>query len=259
MQLRYSFRVYPSAGQRTALARAFGCARAVFNDALRVREEARAAGRPFVTSAELSKRLTAAKKTPQRAWLGEVSAVILQQSLRDLDTAAGTRRIWWALAGTAVLAASVAGGLLLSGTLPLKNQPEATTTSRVVRAASGWQSVAGVSIQRGDRIVVRFVSGEWTADHRMLPMTGPAGYEADTDQLPVGTKACKVKASAPYGALLVRLAGDENFPVHTVDRRLTFRAAADAALQLGINDAAGLCSEDDKGTLTVQVTVTRQR
>ncbi|WP_406841599.1 RNA-guided endonuclease InsQ/TnpB family protein (plasmid) [Streptomyces sp. AHU1] len=87
MQLRYSFRVYPSAGQRTALARAFGCARVVFNDALRVREEARAAGLPFVTSAELSKRLTAAKKTPERAWLGEVSAVILQQSLRDLDTA----------------------------------------------------------------------------------------------------------------------------------------------------------------------------
>ncbi|MFJ7264343.1 RNA-guided endonuclease InsQ/TnpB family protein [Streptomyces globosus] len=87
MQLRYSFRVYPSAGQRTALARAFGCARVVFNDALRVREEARAAGLPFVTSAELSKRLTAVKKTPERAWLGEVSAVILQQSLRDLDTA----------------------------------------------------------------------------------------------------------------------------------------------------------------------------
>ncbi|MFE5536308.1 helix-turn-helix domain-containing protein, partial [Streptomyces sp. NPDC056519] len=33
MQLRYSFRVYPSAGQRLALARAFGCARVVFNDA----------------------------------------------------------------------------------------------------------------------------------------------------------------------------------------------------------------------------------
>ncbi|MGA5880517.1 RNA-guided endonuclease InsQ/TnpB family protein [Streptomyces cellulosae] len=87
MQLRYSFRVYPSAGQRSALARAFGCARVVFNDALRVREEARAAGLPFVTSAELSKHLTAVKKTPERAWLGEVSAVILQQSLRDLDTA----------------------------------------------------------------------------------------------------------------------------------------------------------------------------
>lgn len=87
VQLRYSFRVYPSAGQRSALARAFGCARVVFNDALRLREEARAAGLPFVTSAELSKRLTAAKKAPERVWLGEVSAVILQQSLRDLDTA----------------------------------------------------------------------------------------------------------------------------------------------------------------------------
>ncbi|MFD8076164.1 RNA-guided endonuclease InsQ/TnpB family protein [Streptomyces sp. NPDC059718] len=87
MQLRYSFRVYPSFGQRTALARAFGCARVVFNDALRVREEARAAGLPFVPSAELSKQLTVAKKTPERAWLDEVSSVVLQQSLRDLDAA----------------------------------------------------------------------------------------------------------------------------------------------------------------------------
>ncbi|MFF3249417.1 RNA-guided endonuclease InsQ/TnpB family protein [Actinacidiphila glaucinigra] len=87
MQLRYSFRVYPSAGQRIALARAFGCARVVFNDALRVREQARAAGLPFVPSAELSKQLTVAKKTPERAWLGEVSSVVLQQSLRDLDAA----------------------------------------------------------------------------------------------------------------------------------------------------------------------------
>ncbi|WP_411130179.1 RNA-guided endonuclease InsQ/TnpB family protein [Streptomyces sp. x-19] len=87
MQLRYAFRVYPSAGQRGSLARAFGCARVVFNDALRVREDARATGLSFVTSGELSKRLTAAKKTPGRAWLAEVSSVILQQSLRDLDTA----------------------------------------------------------------------------------------------------------------------------------------------------------------------------
>ncbi|MEV6293097.1 RNA-guided endonuclease TnpB family protein [Streptomyces sp. NPDC051896] len=87
MRLRYSFRVYPSAGQRQSLAGAFGCARVVFNDALRVREDARVAGLPFVTSGELSKRLTAAKKTPERAWLAEVSSVILQQSLRDLDTA----------------------------------------------------------------------------------------------------------------------------------------------------------------------------
>nr|WP_236255648.1 helix-turn-helix domain-containing protein [Streptomyces hygroscopicus] len=30
MQLRYSFRLYPGDGQRTALARAFGCARVVY-------------------------------------------------------------------------------------------------------------------------------------------------------------------------------------------------------------------------------------
>ncbi|CAL9638791.1 hypothetical protein SUDANB132_06302 [Streptomyces sp. enrichment culture] len=88
VQLRYGFRLYPSVGQRTALARAFGCARVVYNDALRARETARAEGLPFPKIGDLSKRLiTKAKQTPERAWLGEVSAVVLQQSLRDLDAA----------------------------------------------------------------------------------------------------------------------------------------------------------------------------
>ncbi|WP_420077785.1 RNA-guided endonuclease InsQ/TnpB family protein [Streptomyces sp. JL3001] len=87
MQLRYGFRLYPSAGQRMALARAFGCARVVYNDALRARE-ARSEGMPFPKTGDLSKLLiTEAKNTPERVWLGEVSAVILQQSLRDLDAA----------------------------------------------------------------------------------------------------------------------------------------------------------------------------
>ncbi|MFC7014959.1 RNA-guided endonuclease InsQ/TnpB family protein [Streptomyces viridiviolaceus] len=88
MQLRYSFRLYPSAGQRIGLARAFGCARVVYNDALRVRETARGEGLPFPKTGDLSKQLiTEAKSRPERAWLGEVSAVVLQQSLRDLDAA----------------------------------------------------------------------------------------------------------------------------------------------------------------------------
>ena len=87
MQLRYNYRLYPAPGQDAALARAFGCARVVFNDGLRARQEAFAAGRPYLADAELSKRLTAAKATPERAWLGEVSAVVLQQSLADLNTA----------------------------------------------------------------------------------------------------------------------------------------------------------------------------
>jgi putative transposase len=88
VQLRYNFRIDPTLGQANRLARAFGCARVVFNDGLRVRKEARAAGLPYPKTADLSKALiTEAKLTPERAWLGEVSAVVLQQSLRDLDTA----------------------------------------------------------------------------------------------------------------------------------------------------------------------------
>jgi putative transposase len=87
MQLRYNYRLYPSPGQRAALARAFGCARVVFNDALCARQEARAAGLPYIADTELSAALTAAKATPERAWLGEVSAVVLQQALADLNAA----------------------------------------------------------------------------------------------------------------------------------------------------------------------------
>jgi len=97
MQLRYSYRLYPSLSQRMALARAFGCARVVFNDGLRIREEAHAAGLPYVTDAELSARLTAAKASPERAWLGDVSAVVLQQALADLNAA--YRNFFASLAG----------------------------------------------------------------------------------------------------------------------------------------------------------------
>ncbi len=88
MQLRYNFRLYPTPGQQIALAKAFGCARTVYNDGLRARQEAHATGRPYISDTDLSKHVvTEAKKTPQRAWLGEVSAVVLQQALADLNTA----------------------------------------------------------------------------------------------------------------------------------------------------------------------------
>ncbi|PWU55295.1 transposase [Micromonospora sp. S4605] len=88
MQLRYNFRVYPTPGQQTELAKAFGCARVVFNDGLRARQDAHEQGLPYVSDAELSRRvITEAKKTQARAWLGEVSAVVLQQALADLNTA----------------------------------------------------------------------------------------------------------------------------------------------------------------------------
>lgn len=60
----------------------------VFNDGLRARREAHAAGQPYIRDTDLQKLvITAAKRTTERGWLGEVSSVVLVQSLRDLHTA----------------------------------------------------------------------------------------------------------------------------------------------------------------------------
>jgi putative transposase len=72
----------------------------VFSDALCARQDAHAAGRPYLTDGELPAGLTAARASPERARLGEFSAVVLQQALADLTaayrnffaSAAGTRK-----------------------------------------------------------------------------------------------------------------------------------------------------------------------
>lgn len=88
MKLRYNYRLDPVPGQRMALAKAFGCARVVFNDGLRIRQEAHAAGLPYIKDTDLQRQvITAAKKMPGRTWLGEVSSVALVQALADLHTA----------------------------------------------------------------------------------------------------------------------------------------------------------------------------
>lgn len=87
MLKRYRYRAYPTRGQRTSAFQLFGCVRVVWNDALAARENARKQGRHVPTRNELSAALTKAKKTPERSWLSNVSAVPLQQSLADLDRA----------------------------------------------------------------------------------------------------------------------------------------------------------------------------
>jgi putative transposase len=92
VQLRYNFRVYPTPGQRIALARAFGCARVVYNDNLHARGQAHAAG-VKLSDTDLQRRVvTEAKRTPERAWLAEVSSVVLVQACQDARTA---YRNWW--------------------------------------------------------------------------------------------------------------------------------------------------------------------
>ncbi|MFC3493560.1 RNA-guided endonuclease InsQ/TnpB family protein [Glycomyces rhizosphaerae] len=88
MLLRYQFRAFPGGPERARAARTFGCARTVYNDAVAARRAAFAAGLPCPSSAKLQKLLiTEAKRTPERAWLAEVSPVPLQQAVRDCDQA----------------------------------------------------------------------------------------------------------------------------------------------------------------------------
>jgi putative transposase len=83
MLVRYRYRIYPSPGHQKALARAFGCARVVFNDCLRLREACHAAGEK-INDTEVQRRvITLAKSTPERAWLAEVASVPLVQACQD--------------------------------------------------------------------------------------------------------------------------------------------------------------------------------
>ena len=83
MQVRYRYRIYPSAGQQQALARAFGCARVVYNDCLQLRDVCYAAGEQ-ISDTEVQRRvITLAKLTTERAWLAEVASVALVQACQD--------------------------------------------------------------------------------------------------------------------------------------------------------------------------------
>ena len=84
---RYRYRAYPRKGQTQPIAALFGCVRAVYNDALAYSEEQYHQTKKKPSGKELSARLTRLKQTTEKAWLRDVSAVALQQSLRDLDKA----------------------------------------------------------------------------------------------------------------------------------------------------------------------------
>lgn len=83
----YRFRFYPSPEQEVTLARTFGCARFAYNHMLRLRTDAWFQRQERVGYHATSAALTALKKTPEHAWLNEVSSVPVQQALRHLQTA----------------------------------------------------------------------------------------------------------------------------------------------------------------------------
>ncbi|MDY7007883.1 MAG: RNA-guided endonuclease TnpB family protein [Cyanobacteriota bacterium] len=88
MKARYRYRIYPTKYQQTKLAQLFGCVRVVWNDSLACCQEKYGSGGKKPTNSELQKQfITHAKKTEDREWLSEVSAIPLQQSLNDLNQA----------------------------------------------------------------------------------------------------------------------------------------------------------------------------
>lgn len=98
--MRYRYRIEPSPAQQRELSRVFGCCRVVFNDALRVREEAYGAG-VKLSDTEIQRRvITVAKTSIERDWLCEVPSVALVQAVGDarrafrnfFDSASGKRK-----------------------------------------------------------------------------------------------------------------------------------------------------------------------
>ncbi len=83
----FKYRFYPSPAQATFLGRSFGAKRWVWNKSLGLRTAAYERDKTTLSSEDLMKFLPFWKKDPDMVWLGEVSSVVLQQTLRDQDRA----------------------------------------------------------------------------------------------------------------------------------------------------------------------------
>ena len=93
IQQAFKFELMPNGQQRRQMRRFAGACRFVFNEALRLQQENRAAGGKYISYEAMAKRLTAwraGEPTPsgrQAGWLKEAPVHALQHALKDLDRA----------------------------------------------------------------------------------------------------------------------------------------------------------------------------
>jgi len=87
VQKAFKYRFFPTGAQAAQLARTFGYARFVYNQALNYRSKAWQKENKSIGYHDTALKLTEWKQEPEKALLSEVSSVVLQQSLRNLDTA----------------------------------------------------------------------------------------------------------------------------------------------------------------------------
>src|SRR6266511_32984 len=87
VQKAYKYRLFPTDSQKTQLAHTFGCARFVWNRGLELRSKTYEESQRSLSYVQTTEALTQWKKEPEKAFLNRVSSVVLQQSLRNLDSA----------------------------------------------------------------------------------------------------------------------------------------------------------------------------
>ena len=83
----YRYRFYPTEEQKKQLDHSFGCSRFVYNRFLKLRTDAYYEKKERINYHKISELLTALKTEADFLWLNDVSSVVLQQSLRDMEKA----------------------------------------------------------------------------------------------------------------------------------------------------------------------------
>lgn len=83
----FRYRLDPNALQRQLFARFAGCCRFIFNQGLAARKVSYETDAKTLSYADQCKLLPELKQAEETAWLGEVHSQVLQQALKDLDTA----------------------------------------------------------------------------------------------------------------------------------------------------------------------------
>lgn len=142
-----------------------------------------------------------------------------------------------------VLGTSIALGAIPPAPANAARKPVTVTVS----STTGWQDT-GLSLQAGDHLVVAFVSGGWTVDHRNFPHVGPDGYRPHVDaQIWPG---CKLQG-IPYGKLLASV---DQVNLTVVGAGGAFSVKQSGPLRLRINDGDA-CLGDNAGS--VKVTLAR--
>lgn len=87
MNLKYKYRMYPTKGQEQQLIQVIGACRYVWNHFLDCEKKQYQENKTFRFFVKNSKDLTELKKQEDTAWLKDISAVALQQSIKYLDLA----------------------------------------------------------------------------------------------------------------------------------------------------------------------------